>query len=168
MKPLDFRRVGGWAGVVLISACSASWAQSTASPSPPANEPVALLPGQWEVVTRRDRNGVLTLLPTDTHCVTAEMARRKSRDGQAEARLAEFMKKRPALNCRIADRSVSGATSSWRLTCSGSLEAEQLGTLTVKSPEHFVEEMKTIVKFGTTTIVSTLTVEGRRTGECPK
>jgi len=124
---------------------------------------VDLQPGLWEVSGKTERDGVITPRPMRTKCITPEKAKDISRRPSIE-----FSPSRGSESCKTVDsqKTVNGMT--WRLQCAGLITAEQTGSFVFDSPQHYTILLKTTATAGRRTQTSTLTVEGRRIGECPQ
>ncbi len=122
---------------------------------------VDLQPGLWEVSSKSERGGVVKARPTKTRCITPEQAR-------------EFVNRTPYEktgtneSCKSADLKQAGNTMSWRIQCTGKLPMETSASYTFDNPQHYTAVFKTTVTVMGKTTSSTLTVQGRRLGECPK
>ncbi len=124
---------------------------------------VELQPGLWEISTKQERDGAVTQRPTRNKCITSEQAKTIS----SRAFLAGEFRLR-GRTCKIIDQHQTDKEITWRMECPGLFPAEQAGRHVVDSPQHYTSELKSSVKLPGKTMSSTLTVEGRRIGECPQ
>lgn len=147
--------------LLLIAASAASVAVITL----PAKA-VDLQPGQWEVSTKRERDGVVTQRPMRATCITPEKAKQITEEiGKA---LPTSQTSTRSTTCQILDRKTTDKEVTWRMQCTGLFPAEQTGRYVVDSPQHYTSTVHSSVKVNQKTLSSTLTTEGRRIGECPK
>ena len=128
----------------------------------PANA-VDLQPGLWEVSGKSERGGVITPRATRTKCITPE----KAKDISSRTSI-EFSLSRGSESCKTVDSQKTANGMTWRLQCAGLITAEQTGSFVFDSPQHYTILLKTTATTGRRTLTSTLTVEGRRIGECPR
>lgn len=124
---------------------------------------VEMQPGLWEVSSKSERDGVVTTRPTKTQCITPEKAKEAS--GRTSI---EFSISRGSETCKIVDSQKTDKGMNWRMQCAGPIPAEQTGSSLFDSPQHYTTITKTTATAARKTLTSTMTVEGRRIGECPK
>jgi hypothetical protein len=122
---------------------------------------IDLQPGLWEISSKSERGGVVKVRPTKTRCITPEQAKEfASRAPYEKAGISE--------SCKTADLKQTGNATSWRVQCTGKLPMETSVSYTFDTPQHYTAMFKTTVTLMGTAASSTLTLEGRRIGECPK
>jgi hypothetical protein len=126
--------------------------------------PVALAegvaPGLWRIITRTATGGVIGPPHESSRCLTAEQARD----------VATTFAPAPSSDnssCAPIERSVSGEKLTWRVTCKGQLDMEQVGEFTFDGPHHYIATTRTRgTVSGKTMIDSQDTVEGQWVSEC--
>ena len=137
-------------GVVLIFARSA-----------PASAAEAPEPGLWQTTSKSERAGVVRIRPTRTRCISPEQSRdfaaRTTRDFNTSL-----------ASCQSVDLHKTENGMTWRLACTGALPVGGFATYAFDSPQHYVATIQSGVQFFGMSVRSTLTIEGRRIGECPK
>ena len=120
-----------------------------------------LQPGLWQTTFRFETAGATQARPPKTRCITPEMAR-------------DFVAQTPYENsklgtvCKSSGFQQSGKTSSWRIHCSGKAQIDIDASLASDAAQHYTAVYKTAVNVDGKTFTSMLTVDARRTGECPK
>jgi len=122
---------------------------------------VELQPGLWEMTSKTERAGVVKARPTKTRCITPEQVK-------AFVDRAPYQKTGTDQSCKSADLKQAGDKMSWRIQCTGKLPMETNASYTFDNPQHDTALFRTTVTIMGKTASSTLTVEGRRIGECPK
>jgi hypothetical protein len=127
---------------------------------------IDLQPGQWEISTKRERDGVVETRPSRTMCITPEKARQITKQISKAFPTNEFSSH--STTCKILDVKETDREVTWRAQCTGLFPAEQSGRYVIDSPEHYTSTVRSSVNSGQKTLSSTLTTQGRRTGECPK
>lgn len=123
---------------------------------------VDLQPGLWEISSRSERAGVVTQRPIRTKCITPVQAQTLSR----RTFLAGEFRLR-GQTCKIVDLHQTDQDMTWRMECPGLFPMVQAGRYVVDSPQHYASELKSSVMLPGKTMSATLSVEGRRIGECP-
>lgn len=122
---------------------------------------VDLQPGLWELAGKSDRDGVTTARPTTTRCITPELAKRFG--------LAAFQQQKQNSTCSVFDWRATANGAQWRIRCFiSSVPIETAASYEADSPQHYKAEFKSSVTIAPMTERSTMTLEGRRIGECPK
>jgi type II secretory ATPase GspE/PulE/Tfp pilus assembly ATPase PilB-like protein len=124
---------------------------------------VELQPGLWEVTSKSERDGVIKQRPTKTDCITPEKAKEASRRTSIELGIS-----RGSESCKVVGTQKTDNGMTWRMQCVGPISGEQTGSYVIHSPQHYTAVANTITTAGRRALTSTLTVEGRRTGECPQ
>lgn len=129
---------------------------------------VDLQPGQWEISTKRERDGVVAERPTRTLCITADKAKDVA-EQVGKALPTELFTTR-STTCKIVDRVTTADEVTWHMQCTGLFPVEQTGRYFVDNPQHVTSTVRSSVSVsgGRKTLSSTLTTEARRVGECPK
>ena len=120
----------------------------------------SLQSGQWRLTSKNERNGVVTEKPTATRCISPDQAKQIPRRTPPDT--AQHA------NCTTADFKESGNAVSWRMQCTGTPTVETIVNYTVPDPQHYTATFKSTVTLGSMTRSSTLSIQGTRTGECPK
>ena len=144
--PLCLRRAG--AAALL---CFAGAAHAADAPEP----------GLWEITTRSERNGVAREPRTRTHCIMPDRA--PDFMSRAEANFAKVLGP-----CTSIDRRKTENGSSWRIQCSAELPIQADASYAFQSAQHYVATLRSRLTLPGETANSTITVEGKRIGECPK
>ena len=123
-------------------------------------------PGQWEISTKRESGGTVTQRPPRTMCMTAEKAKQVTTEISRIFPTGEFSNR--GTTCKVVELKKTDKEVTWRAECTGLFPAEQTGRYVIDNPQRFESTVHSSVKAGQTTLASTLTTEGRRTGECQK
>ncbi len=132
----------------------------TAVPLAPVSAAETLQPGMWSLTSKRERDGVITERPPVTRCISAEQAKDMPRQTPPD------MAKNP--NCSTSDFKHGGNTVSWRMQCTGTPAIDTMVEYRIADPQHYAATFKTTITLGRSTASSVLSVQGTRTGECPK
>jgi hypothetical protein len=146
------------AGVILVVA------------APPV-QAIEMQPGLWVLTSKSDRGGLAKSNPTKVKCISTEEAKTaasKTGVNLTERARSVFNDRFGKDNCKLAESSKDDQGVSWLMRCSGVISGEQAGSLKFDSPRHYTAVVKTTVLFQGKSITSTMTSEGRRTGECPR
>jgi hypothetical protein len=146
------------AGVILVVA------------APPA-QAIEMQPGLWVLTSKSDRGGLAKSNPTKVRCISSEEAKTaasKTNVGLSERAMSVFNDRFGKDNCKLIESSKTDQGVSWLLRCSGVISGEQAGSLTFDGPRHYTSTVKTTVLFQGKSVISTMSSEGRRTGECPR
>jgi hypothetical protein len=132
---------------------------------------IEMQPGLWVLTSKSERGGVGQTNPTKVRCISAE----ESKSAASRTSVALTVRATALLNdrfgkdaCKIIESKKTDDGASWLMRCNGITTAEQEGGLKFDSPRHYTSSIRTTVSFQGKTATSTLTSEGRRTGECPK
>jgi len=131
-----------------------------------AAQAVDLQVGLWEVSTKSERGGVVTQRPVRTLCIAPDKAKEITAQVAKALPTDKFSSRNTT--CKIVDLKVGDKEVAWRTQCTGQFPAEQTGRYVVENPQHYTNTVRSSVKVAQKTLSSTLTTEGRRTGECPK
>ena len=124
---------------------------------------VELQPGLWEVSSRSERAGVVQARPAKTRCLTPE----KAREAATQTSM-DLSKGGRGEGCKTVESRKTDNGLTWRMQCVGLIAAEQTGSFAVENPQRYTAVLKTTATIGSRSLTSTLTVEARRIGECPK
>jgi hypothetical protein len=145
-------RAGFWFRFAVIMVCAASTAGRLEAAQ-------SLQPGQWNLTSKSERNGVTNDRAPVTRCISAEQAKDIPRRPTADTQHP---------NCSTADIQDSGNAVSFRTRCTGQPSIETIASFAIPDPQHYTATFKTTVSLGSKTTTSVLTVQGVRTGECAK
>ena len=131
---------------------------------------VELQPGLWELTTKVDRNGAVSMRPPRSKCITAEKANAARTKTDLDI-IAGVKAKLSAPSgrdaCKLVDAKNSPDLMTWRLQCTaGSSSAEQEITARFDSPRHYVVVIRSSITFLNKTLTSVSTTEGQHKGEC--
>ncbi len=118
-------------------------------------------PGQWEIASKTERNGVVKTRPLRTICMTPEKAR------DFGARLQRDLITATG-TCKSIEPRKTDTGMSWSIQCAPEMPLRATASYAFDGPQHYVATVKSETSFAGKTLVSTLTIEGRRIGECPK
>lgn len=118
-------------------------------------------PGLWEIHKSFARGGTSTQRPVRTRCISAEQA------GQFAQLPSREVKVGPAVCKSFAvDKTDNGTT--WATLCP-SLPFRFAASYVGDTPQHYIWMFRReIMLAGQPIATSTVTIEGRRIGECPK
>ena len=117
-------------------------------------------PGLWQTTSKSERNGVVRVRPTRTRCISPEQSRdfaaRTTRDFNSSL-----------ASCQTVDPRKTDNGMKWLLVCTGALPVSGVASYAFDSPEHYLATVQTRVQLLGVNVQSTLTIEGKRIGECP-
>lgn len=132
---------------------------------------IEVKPGLWELTGTSVRDGRAVARPSQTRCIS-ERAARASQNNTGfidDLGAMQALKKRLGDDaCRIAESHNDARQMSWRYLCKGSTMVEQLGSIRLDGPDRLDMEVTTRMTTGDKWISSTVTMQGRFLGECPR
>lgn len=120
-------------------------------------------PGLWELASKTEQGGVTTQRPLRTKCVTPEDVKAAA---ARDLGTTEFPLR--GRTCKVVDLQKTDKQTTWRVECPGMFPAGQTGRIEFDTPQHYSSELTSSVEISGKTMSRTLTIEGRRVGECPK
>jgi hypothetical protein len=132
---------------------------------------VELQPGLWELTIKAERDNITTARPTKMRCITPEQAKavagRTSFELDSGAAIA-LRSRGGGQTCRVVHSQRTGDVLTWRMRCDAPISAEQVGRFTIEGSQHYTIVVETKATVAHRSVTSTLTTEGRHTGECPR
>jgi hypothetical protein len=137
----------------------------------PFAQALELQPGLWEIASKSERDGISRSLPTRSQCLTPEKAKRASSRSVSEISSLVGEKlgsKERTKTCKVESSERTDAELNWQIRCPGQVQAEQIGKIRYDNPRHYTTILTIRMTVGLRTLSSTVTMEGRRTGECPR
>jgi hypothetical protein len=128
-------------------------------------------PGLWELTGTTVRDGRAVERPSQTRCISERKARASRNDSSFIQDLGALQSLRKRLGedaCRIVEAHNGATQLTWRYLCKGIAMVEQLGSIALDGPDHLEMEVTTRMTNGDKWISSTVKVQGRHLGECPR
>lgn len=132
---------------------------------------IEVRPGLWELTGMAERDGRAVARPAQTRCISERAARASQDSSSFIENLGALRSLRKRLGedaCRIAESHNDATRLTWRTLCKGSAMIEQLGSIRLDGPDRLDMEVTTRMTTGDKWITSTVTIEGRYIGECPR
>lgn len=132
---------------------------------------IEVKPGLWELTGTAVRDGRAVERPSQTRCISERKARasRSSTSFIEDLGAMRSLKKRLGENaCRIVEAHNGATQMTWRYLCKGSTMVEQLGSIALDGPDRLDMEVTTRMTNGDKWITSTVKMQGRHLGECPR
>ena len=118
-------------------------------------------PGLWEIHRTIEGGGTSTVRPTRTRCVTAAQVSQFAQMASHEVTVG------PA-TCQNLDLHQTETGMTWTTQCP-TLPVRIAASYVVDSPQHYIWTFRRdIIVAGHVLATSTVTIDGRRIGECPK
>lgn len=160
--PKSISLLVGWQsmrrGWFLIACSSVIGIMAAASVTLAADAPQ---PGQWEVASKSERRGTVTTRPLRVYCMTPDKARDFVARMQRDLTTATG-------TCKSIDPRKTDTGMSWSIQCAPEMPLRATASYTFEGAGHYIATVKSEATFAGKTLRSTLTIEGRRIGECPK
>lgn len=119
-----------------------------------------LQPGQWQVLSQPEINGVASPQSQTTRCLTAEDVADLDKTFSAVSRTTNS-------TCERVEHESTPQRLKWHLQCTGQLDMDVAGEFTFDTPEHYTAVVTARASMLGRLMQDVRTrIEGRRLGEC--